>query len=81
MIRLTLKELKQKIEMLPDDTIICCQSDSEGNETATCLGIFIEKVGKKTTYEGYNFTEGDNIIGVDMEQDKGKYVLIFQPSL
>lgn len=79
--RMTIKDLKEKIKNLPDNAILCCQSDSEGNETSVCLDIFVEQVGRQTEYQGYKFTEGDNIVGVDLQQDKDNIVVIFQPSL
>lgn len=84
MIYMTLKELRQKTAKLPDDTILCCQSDSEGNEQSTCLDMFIDKVGfvHKEIYDGkeYVFIGGEDIDGIDQEEHKGRYLLIFQPS-
>lgn len=79
--QVTVKALKVLLDQVPDDTIICCQSDSEGNETSVCLGVFVETVGKEHQIDNYKYVEGDNIIGVDLEQDKGKTLIIFQPSL
>ncbi len=83
---ITVKDLKKTLRGLPDDAIVCCQSDSEGNETSTCLGIFVEEVGKPMSYKYpdgtvFNYTQGDNIIGIDLTTDKGKIVVILQPSL
>ena len=83
---ITVKDLKKTLRGLPDDAIVCCQSDSEGNETSTCLGIFVEEVGKPMSYKYgdgkvFNYIQGDNIIGIDVNQDKGKIVVILQPSL
>ena len=83
---ITVKDLKKTLRGLPDDAIVCCQSDSEGNETSTCLGIFVEEVGKPMSYkygdgDVFNYIQGDNIIGIDVNQDKGKIVVILQPSL
>lgn len=83
---ITVKDLKKTLRGLPDDAIVCCQSDSEGNETSTCLGIFVEEVGKPMSYtyadgKVYNYVQGDNIIGIDLDKDKGKIVVILQPSL
>ena len=79
--QVTVKALKVLLDQVPDDTIICCQSDSEGNETSVCLGVFVETVGKEHQIDSYKYVEGDNIIGVDLERDKGKTLIIFQPSL
>ena len=81
MTRMTVKDLKEKLQRIPDDAIVCCQSDSEGNETSTVLDMFVEKVGLKVDYQGYKFTQGDGIIGVDLDKDKNRYIVIFQPSL
>jgi len=79
--RITVKDLKEKLKRIPDDAIVCCQSDSEGNETSTVLDMFIEKVGLKVDYQGYNFTQGEGIIGIDLDKDKDRYIVILQPSL
>ena len=81
--RITVGELKKKLEKLPDDAIVCCQSDSEGNSTSTCLDVFIDQVGYKHTMKEYDFTciGGEDIEGIDMEKDKGKYLVIMEPSL
>jgi hypothetical protein len=80
---ITVKDLKEKLQRIPDDAIVCCQSDSEGNSTSTCLDVEIDQVGYKHTMEGYDFTfiGGEDIEGIDMEKDKGKYLVIMQPSL
>lgn len=78
---MTIKDLKEKIKNLPDDTIVCCQSDSEGNETSVCLDVFIEKVGYVYKEDGYSWVGGENIEYLDTEKEKGKYVVILQPSL
>lgn len=82
---LTVKDLKEKIKKLPDNTILCCQSDSEGNSQSTCLDIFVDLVGyeHKFTSDGkeYVFIGGEDIIGIDQKEHKGRYLLVFQPSL
>lgn len=78
---ITAKELKETLNKLPNDTIIALQSDSEGNETSTCLDIFIERVGQKYQQGTYSFIGGNDIYGINQEQDKDKFVLILQPSL
>ena len=83
--RITLKDFKRITRGLPEDAIICCQSDSEGNENSTCLDVFVEKVGKQETYNDgitkFDYVQGDNIIGIDLEKDKDKTIIIMQPSL
>lgn len=83
--RLTWKQLKDMCEehRVPDNAIICCQSDEEGNRTMVCDTIYIDKVGhiSKFQYDGKDFemTGGEDIEGIDMEQDKGKIVITIHP--
>ena len=83
--RITLGEFRKVIKGLPDNAILCCQSDSEGNQTSTCLNFFIDQVGRKVSMsyndKVYDFTAGDDIIGIDMEKDHERTIIIFQPSL
>lgn len=83
--RVTLGEFRKAIQGLPDNTLLCCQSDSEGNSTSTCLNFFIDQVGRKVsmTYNDkvYEFTIGDDIDGIDMDKDHERTIIIFQPSL
>jgi hypothetical protein len=82
---ITVKDLKEIVKTMPEDTIVCCQSDSEGNSTSACMGIFVEMVGRKHIIEEHrhNFTYigGSDIVGIDQEKDKGKHLVIFQPIL
>lgn len=81
--RYTAKELKELLKNVPDDALICCQSDEEGNSTMVTMGVFLEHVGKKTTEKThgklYQFTEGDNVMGVDLQTDKDKTLVIIRP--
>lgn len=83
--RVTLGEFRKMTQGLPDNTILCCQSDSEGNSISTCLDFFIDQVGRKESvnWDGkvYDFTTGDDIQGLDMDKDHEKTIIIFQPSL
>lgn len=83
--RVTLGEFRKAIAGLPDNAILCCQSDSEGNQTSTCLNFFIDQVGRhepiKVQDKVYEFTVGDDIYGVDMIKDHERTIIIFQPSL
>lgn len=83
--RITLGGFKRLTRGLPDDAILCCQSDSEGNETSTCLNVFTGQVGKdvSTNYDGkvYHFTDGEDVIGIDLVKDKDKIIITLQPSL
>lgn len=44
--RVTLGEFRKATKGLPDNALLCCQSDSEGNSTSTCLNFFIDQVGR-----------------------------------
>ena len=83
--RITLGEFKEITRGLPDNAIICCQSDSEGNEKSTCLDVFIEQVGKPQQVTGYgndfNYVEGDDIYNIDLVADKDRVIITLQPSL
>lgn len=83
--RITLKDFRNITRGLPEDSIICCQSDSEGNEISTCLNVFTGQVGKDVsmTYcgETYHFTDGEDVIGIDLDKDKDKVIITLQPSL
>lgn len=80
---ITVKDLKEIVNTMPEDTIVCCQSDSEGNSTSACMGIFVEMVGREHKIEEHNFTYigGSDVVGIDLEKDKGKRLVIFQPIL
>lgn len=77
--RVSVKELKSILDTMPDDAIICCQSDAEGNEMSTLLEVNVGTVGKVYNYSGFTYTEGEDIEGVDMEADKGKRILFLVP--
>lgn len=83
--RITLGDFKRITRGLPDDAIICCQSDEEGNEISTCFDVFVEVVGTKKDYDDgvtkFSYVEGDNIYNIDLENDKGKVIITLQPSL
>ena len=82
--RVTLGEFRKATRGLPDNALLCCQSDSEGNATSTCLDFFIEQVGKhesiKIQDKVYEFTDGEEIQGIDMVTDHKRTIIIFQPS-
>ena len=83
--RVTIKDFKKKIKGLPDDAIICMYSDEEGNSTSTCLDVYVDQVGydHEDWYDGkcFHFIGGEDIVGIDQEQDKGKILVILRPSL
>ena len=80
---MTVGELKKKIEKIPDDAIVCCQSDEEGNRTMVCDSVWIDKVGyvNKIDYDGQEFkiVGGEDVEGIDMEKDKGLFYIIIHP--
>lgn len=81
--RLTVKDLKDAIKKykLPDNTIICMYSDSEGNEQSTAFDYFVDAVGLETKLdEKYTYVGGQDIFGIDLEKDKNRVLLILQPS-
>jgi len=83
--RVTLGEFRKAIQGLPDNALLCCQSDSEGNSTSTCLNFFIDQVGRRESIKVqdkvFEFTTGDDIDGIDMVTDHERTIIIFQPSL
>ena len=85
--RLTVGRLKQIIKeyKVPDDAIITCWSDEEGNSDSVCCSAFPDKVGRKELL-GYGadkkpfyYTAGEETQGIDLEKDKGKIILTFRP--
>ena len=81
--RLTAGQLRAMLEELPEDVIICCQSDEEGNRTMTCYDASVQEVGKEyqAEYRGekYTWVGCEDIAGIDLEKDKGKKCLIIHP--
>ena len=82
--RLTVKKLKEilKAYKVPDDALITCQSDEEGNRDTVCCDVFVDKVGleHKMKYgdKEYIFVGGEDVIGFEQE-DKGKIFITFRP--
>lgn len=84
--RITVKDMKKVLATLPDDTIVCMYSDSEGNSQSTALEFYVDEVGKVHTVQDnldkeFKFIGGEEIFGIDQEKDKGKTLLIMVPSL
>ena len=83
--RLTVGQLKKKLEQynVPDDAIVCCQSDEEGNRTMACCECYIEQVGHKNTevYNGHKlvWVSGKDVDGLDMSKDNGRKFIIIRP--
>lgn len=85
MIRITLGDLRRITQGIPDNAILCCQSDEEGNSTSTCLDVYVDRVGRKESVKYgdkvYDFTTGDDIEGIDLDKDLDRTIVIFRPSL
>lgn len=84
--RITVKDMKKVLATLPDDTIVCMYSDSEGNAQSTAFCFDVDTVGEvHKIYDNldkeYTFVGGSEIFGIDQEKDKGKTLLIMVPSL
>ena len=81
--RLTVGQLKKLLKAynVPDNAIVCCQSDEEGNREMVCCDMFIEQVGRKEQLPDstYTFVGGADVEGIDMEADKLRYYITFRP--
>lgn len=81
--RLTVGKLKQLLKQyhVPDNAIVCCQSDEEGNREMVCCDMFIDKVGRKEQFPDstYVFVGGADVLGIDMEQDFNRTYITFRP--
>ena len=81
--RLTVKELSDILDRLPDDAIVCCQSDEEGNRTMVCYAASVQTVAKEYhgEYRGekYTWVGGEDIEGISLDGDKGKKCVIIHP--
>lgn len=80
---LTVGQLKELLRGCPDRAVVCCQSDEEGNRTIVCTSVSQETVGKvcNETYNGksFSYTEGEDVIGLDLEEDKGLPYIVIRP--
>lgn len=79
--KLTVKRLKEilKAYNVPDDTLITCQSDEEGNSETVCDNIYIDRIGRvDTSIKDFTYTAGEDVVGFDPE-DKGKIFVTFHP--
>ena len=78
--RLTVGKLKEMLKGCPDRAVVCCQSDEEGNRTMVCCDCWQETVGKKQTYNSqFTYTEGEDVIGLDLEEDKNLPFVVIRP--
>ena len=80
--RLTVGQLKKKLKKCPDNAVVCCQSDEEGNRTMVCCDCYQETVGKqidiKIDGETVSYFQGEDVVGFD-EDDKGLPFIIIRP--
>ena len=73
-----LKELLKKYKV-PDNALITCQSDEEGNREIVCDNIYIDRIGREdTSIKDFTYIAGEEVIGFDPE-DKGKIFVTFHP--
>lgn len=81
--RLTVGKLKELLKQykVPDDAIVCCQSDEEGNREMVCCDMFIDRVGRKERLPDstYTFVGGADVLGIDMERDFNRAYITFRP--
>lgn len=82
-IRFTVGQLKQMLKAynVPDNALVCCQSDEEGNREMVCCDMFIDQVGRKEQLPDstYVFVGGEGVEGIDMEEDKLRYYITLRP--
>ena len=82
--RLSVGKLKKILELykVPDDAIVCCQSDEEGNREMVCMDVFVDRVGRKESYccggKWYDFTAGEDVLGLEQDKDKDKLYITFR---
>lgn len=83
--RLTVKKLKEYLKAynVPDDALITCQSDVEGNSESVCMEVFIDRVGREEEVpygdgNSYHYVAGKEVLGID-EKDKGRIFVTFRP--
>lgn len=82
--RLTVGELKKILDKykVPDDALITCQSDEEGNRDTVCMDVFVDVVGRResTKLDGkwYDYTAGEDVIGFE-DDDNGRVFITFRP--
>lgn len=73
-----LKELLKRYNV-PDDALITCQSDEEGNRETVVDNIYIDQIGRvDTSIKDFTYVAGEDVIGFDPE-DKGKTFVTFHP--
>ena len=79
--RLTVGKLKELLKQykVPDDAIVCCQSDEEGNREMVCCDMFIDRVGRKERLPDITYTCGVDVLGIDIERDFNRTYITFRP--
>ena len=78
-IRFTVGQLKAMLKKynVPDNALVCCQSDEEGNREMVCCDMFIDQVGTKELWQELITTKKALDVALDVLkeiQDKGEYV-------
>ncbi len=84
---MTVGELKKQIESLPDDMIVICQKDAEGNGYSPCAGADHECIYvAENTWSGNIFSTGTSAKENNMDFDEweslkmdGQRALVFFP--
>lgn len=83
--RLTVGEFKKYLEehRVPDDALITCQSDEEGNSESVVMEVYFDRIGREADVDCgggtlYHYVAGAEVQGFD-EADKGKYFVTFRP--
>ena len=82
--RLTVGELKAilKAHNVPDNALITCQSDEEGNRDTVCDDVYIDRIGRKESEcvggKWHDYISGEDVIGFDPE-DKDRIFITFHP--
>lgn len=83
-VRMTVGQLKKilKDHKVPDDALITCLSDEEGNSESVVCQMYVDVVGKKHTDEQiseFSWVAGSDTQGIDLEKDKDRVFITFRP--
>lgn len=79
--RFTVGELKRLLKKynVPDDALVTCLSDEEGNSESVVCQMYIDIVGDEHKEDIYSWIAGKEAQGIDLEKDKGKVFITFRP--
>lgn len=79
--RFTVGELKRLLKKynVPDDALITCLSDEEGNSESVVCQMYIDIVGDEHKEDIYSWIAGEKVQGIDLEKDKNKVFITFRP--